>query len=104
MHDDRRREIPTYTKIGFRLTLALLLIISIFLLRNCVQAVRDGASTPAPTVEQMYDQGFEDGRRKALGLAPGTPYEGDNLVLHKAYRRGFRAGWDAGNKEGDRRR
>ncbi len=98
-HDDHSRQLPAYTRIGFRITLALLLVISVLLLRNCVQAVRDGTSTPTPTVEQVYEQGVADGRRKARGLEPETPYDGDNLVLQKAYRRGFRTGWDAGNRE-----
>jgi len=97
------QQLPTYTKVGFRLTLALLLIIGGFLLRNCVQAVRDGTTTARHTVEDVYRQGYEDGRRKATGHEAGPPYTGDNLVLRKAYHRGFRDGWDAaGRKEGAR--
>ncbi len=90
------RELPTYTKIGFRITIVLLLVIGAFLLRNCAKAIHYGTTTPEQTVEAMFERGYEDGRRKAAGQEAPPPYEGDNLILKKAYRRGFRAGWDAG--------
>jgi hypothetical protein len=85
--------IPLYTKIGSRITTILLLLLSFMILKNCIGSVRYGITTSQEEINRYYDQGYMHGSRQH---AEGDPDDAvnDNPLLKKAYRRGFRAGWD----------
>lgn len=91
----KETDIPLYTKIGFRVTAVVLLIIAFFLIRDCSSAIYYGTVTPQATIRQAYELGERQGKMKALDNKPTSPYPEKNPILRKAYQKGFRAGWDA---------
>ena len=92
---EKKTEIPLYTKIGIRITGVLLVVITIFLIRNCTSSVYFGATTPEVTISEAYEKGVADGRAQASGKLVQPAFREDNPVLKNAYQKGFRAGWDA---------
>ena len=91
----KKSEIPLYTKIGFRVTAVLMLLIGLFLIRNCTSSVYYGTATPPAAVQEAYELGLRHGKAQAAGDMPATPYDEKNPMLKKAYQKGFRTGWDA---------
>lgn len=87
------RPIPLYTKIGGRITIILLLLLSFMLLKNCIGSIRYGTTTSQEEINQYYNKGFLDGsiQDDDEGIEEVT---NENPLLKKAYRRGFRVGWD----------
>ncbi|MCK5341499.1 MAG: hypothetical protein KAJ60_10510 [Desulfobulbaceae bacterium] len=49
-----KKEIPLYTKIGFRVTVVVLLVLTIFLVQRCVDSVRYGTGTVEMEVLEQY--------------------------------------------------
>lgn len=94
---ERKTEIPLYTKVGIRVTAVLMLVISIFLIRNCTTSVYFGATTPEVNISEAYEKGVADGRAEASGMQV-QPFEEENPALKKAYQKGFRTGWDEARK------
>ena len=90
-----QKEIPLYTKIGARLTIILILILTVIILKNCVSAFLYGTSTKEEDIKQYYEIGYRDGTQQAKGAHPQKTSEIKNSLLKKAYRQGFRDGWDA---------
>jgi hypothetical protein len=94
------RPIPLYTKIGGRITIVLLLLLGFMLLRNCMGSVYYGTTTNQEEIQRYYDRGYMQGRRQAPDEQESDVTAAtDNPLLRKAYRRGFRAGWDAVQQE-----
>lgn len=91
---DYHAEIPRYTKIGIRVTAALMLLIAAFLIKNCATSIYYGSTTPEQAIETVYNKGIEDGMRQGSGGARST-WHSDNPILKKDYQKGFRKGWDA---------
>jgi len=90
-----KKAIPTYTKVGIRVTVILMLLLTFFLLKNCSQSIFYGITTDSKTIDAIYHKGFTEGKDKATNTGNPSPYEGDNLALKKAYQKGFREGWDS---------
>jgi hypothetical protein len=90
------RPIPLYTKIGGRITILLLLLLGFMLLRNCVASIYYGTTTNQEEIQRYYERGYAQGNRQTPDeQTPDATAATDNPLLRKAYRRGFRAGWDA---------
>lgn len=94
-------KIPLYTRLGAKATAILMLILALMILKNCVESFFYGATTDSKTVEYYYELGFTAGEKKALEGERNKIEElrHDNLLLKKAYRRGFRDGWDSGRQK-----
>ena len=93
-----KKEIPLYTKIGFRVTVVILLVLTIFLVQRCVDSVRYGTGTAEMEVLEQYQRGYAAGiRQGGMGL-PEESVEFENPLLKKAYLRGFREGWDSARR------
>jgi hypothetical protein len=86
--------IPLYTKIGGRLTLILIILLSFMLLRNCVRSVQYGSITTQEEIKHSYDMGYKDGKNQVSKQSIDES-EQENPVLKKAYRQGYREGWDS---------
>lgn len=87
-------QIPLYTKVGFRATIILLLLIGFMIVRNCAGAVASRA-TDAQQQKDFYAQGFAVGEKQGQGEEVAVQKKFANPLLKKVYFKGFRAGWDA---------
>lgn len=90
----RNSPIPLYTKIGGRLTIILIILLSFMLLKNCVRSVKYGSTTQQDEIRQYYDMGYKDGKNQ-ISKQTVEESEQNNPVLTKAYRQGYRDGWDS---------
>lgn len=86
-------QIPLYTKVGFRATIILLLLIGFMIVRNCAGAVASRA-TDRQQQKELYNQGFAVGEKQGQGEAVNVEKKFANPLLKKVYFKGFRAGWD----------
>ena len=92
------KQIPLYTKVGFRLTVLMALFLAVMILKNCATAIHYGVTTDEQTIRQYYHAGYGEGVRQAR-LATTTHQKReepaiDNPLIRKAKSRGFRDGWD----------
>lgn len=95
----KKTDIPLYTKVGFRVTAVLMLVIAFFLIRNCSSSVYYGSVTPQSAIQEAYELGTRQGKTQASGNMPPRPYAEKNPILRKAYQKGFRAGWDTARND-----
>jgi hypothetical protein len=92
-------QIPLYTKIGIRVTTVLMVILAFMLLKNCIGSIRYGTTTSQEEIQRFYDKGYRNGTEQAAEPTDRREPELDNPLLIKAYRQGFRAGWDASRRQ-----
>ena len=90
--------IPLYTKIGIRVTIVLMVILAFMLLKNCIGSIHYGTTTSQEEIQRYYDMGYKDGTEQAPEPTVRDEPVLDNPLLKKAYRRGFRAAWDANRR------
>lgn len=92
-----QKDIPTYTKVGIRITTVLILLLALMITRNCVRSINYGTTTSDNEIQRYFHLGFEAGSRGGLETNATELKEPDqdNPLLKKAYQRGFRAGRDA---------
>lgn len=87
-------KLPLHTRLGTYATVVIVVLVSLLLLRNCVNAFYYGAVTNDKDLTNYYESGFEDGS-KLIGNMVGQPEESiTNPLLLKEYRKGFREGRD----------
>jgi len=77
-------------------TIVLMIILAFMLLKNCIGSIHYGTTTSQDEIQRYYDKGYEDGTEQAAEPTDREDPDLDNPLLKKAYRQGFRAGWDAG--------
>jgi hypothetical protein len=84
-----KNEIPLYTKIGTQVTTLIIIILSFFLIKNCVGSFIYGPKTSQQELDHYYQLGYE----KGTGKSEKNP-QIDNPLLLKTYRKGYRDGRD----------
>jgi hypothetical protein len=99
MPETQKPEIPPHTKWGIRISGIIILLITIMIIRNCIGSFMYGIGTDQETQKQFYDLGYSHGMQKAQGLDKQPEPETENLLLRKMYRKGFRDGWDGGQRD-----
>lgn len=82
--------LPTHTRLGTYITMALLLLFFIFMLRNCASALYYGAITNDLDISRSYQSGFADGQEQSEHLKGQPKKHIANPLLLKMYRKGFR--------------
>jgi len=94
----RDNRIPLYTKIGIRVTIVLMVILAFMLLKNCIESIHFGTTTSQDEIQRYYNMGYKDGTERAIEPIDRAEPDLDNPLLKKAYRQGFRAGWDTSQR------
>ena len=90
-NDDK---LPLHTRLGAFGTIAILIVLTFFLLRNGVRALYYGSTTSNIELSQYYDTGLSDGMQKHLAKFMDENQSSKNPLLIKAYLKGFRHGRD----------
>lgn len=89
---------PLHTRFGLRLLQVLLIIFALLLLKRCVDIYHDNKLIQEQTRIEYYEKGFISGFKKAQGLPENAEAKFRKYALKKAYRNGYRQGWDKGRK------
>lgn len=92
---EEKPKIPPHTKWGIRITVIIILLITLTVFKNCIGSFRYGISTKQEQQKIYYELGYSHGREKAQGLEQISEPKTENLLLRKLYRKGFRDGWDS---------
>jgi len=94
----KENKIPFHFRFGLRLLQVLIIIVALLLVKRCVNLYYDNKFTDQRTKIEYFDKGFANGMNKARGM-PETPEpQFKNYTFKKAYRDGFRRGWDKGRE------
>ena len=75
---EKDEKIPFHTRFGLRLLQVLLVIFSLLLVKRCVDIYQDNRLTDAQLKIEYFDKGY---------------------AMKKAYRDGYRQGWDKAYEE-----
>lgn len=89
---------PLHTRFGLRLLQVLLIIFALLLLKRCVDIYHDNKLIQEQTRIEYYEKGFISGFKKAQGLPENAEAKFRKYALKKAYRNGYRQGWDKGRE------
>jgi hypothetical protein len=94
-----KSKIPPHTKWGIRITVIIILLLTVTVIKNCIGSFKYGVSTKQEQQRSYYELGYSHGRQKAKSLKQIPEPETENLLLRKLYRKGFRDGWDSVQSE-----
>ncbi|MDH3777141.1 MAG: hypothetical protein OER59_08790 [Desulfobulbaceae bacterium] len=90
---------PLHTRFGLRLLQVLLIVFCLLLIKRCVTIYHDNKETNDQIKIEFFDKGYVSGMKKAKGLPAEPETQFKNYALKKAYRDGYRQGWDMGREE-----
>jgi hypothetical protein len=92
----KEEKVPFHTRLGLRLLQLLLVIFALLLIRRCVVIYHDNKLTGEQIKVEYFEKGYHNGLKKAQKLPENQQPQFKNYILKKAYRDGYRKGWDAG--------
>ena len=87
--------IPFHTRFGLRLLQLLLIVFALLLTKRCVEIYHNNKLTSEQLKIEYFAKGYASGSKKARGLTENEEPEFTNYSLKKAYRDGYRKGWDS---------
>ncbi|MFC1843532.1 hypothetical protein ACFLZ5_01930 [Thermodesulfobacteriota bacterium] len=90
---------PLHTRFGLRLLQVLLIVLSMFLVKRCVDIYHENKITDQQIKIEYFEKGFASGKKKSMGISEDPEPQFKNYALKKAYRDGYRQGWDTGREE-----
>ena len=98
--DKNKENIPWHTRFGLRFLQLLLIVFSLLLVKRCVVLYQENKIQNEQLRIEYFDKGFASGMKKARGKQEDPEPLFNNYALKKAYRDGYRQGWDKGKKDG----
>ncbi len=93
------KKVSWHTRFGLRFLQVLLIIFSLLLVKRCVVLYQDNKFGDEQTRIEYFDKGFASGLKKARGKQEDPEPFFENYTLEKAYRDGYRQGWDKGRSD-----
>ena len=97
--DKKKVNISWHTRLGLRFLQVLLIVFCLVLVKRCVVLYQENRNQNEQLRIEYFDKGFASGLNKARGMPEAPEPSFDNYALKKAYRDGYRQGWDAGRSE-----
>ena len=98
----KEKKIPFHRHFGLRLLQVLIIILCMVLVKRCVDLYHENKTTDEQIKIEYFEKGFTSGKNKSMGLPVGPEPQFKNYALKKAYRDGYRQGWDTGRKKEQR--
>lgn len=89
-------KIPFHTRLGLRLLQVLLIVLALLLVKRCVNIYHDNKLSNEQLNLEYFDKGLVNGMNKAQGGNAAPEPQFSSYALKKAYRDGYRQGWDKG--------
>jgi len=93
--EQKEKEIPFHARFGLRMLQVLLIVLSMVLVKRCVDLYHENKSTDPQMKIEYFEKGFASGMKKSKGLPEDPEPQFKNYALKKAYRDGYRQGWDS---------
>jgi hypothetical protein len=90
---------PFHTRFGLRLLQILLIVFALLLIKRCVAIYHDNKLTGEEIKLEYFEKGYASGMNKAMNLPDKPVPQFKNYGLKKAYRDGYRQGWDMGREK-----
>ena len=94
--EQKEEKISFHRRFGLRLLQALIIVLALVLVKRCVDIYHDNKITDQQIKIEYFEKGFADGMKKSMGLPEDPEPQFKNYALKKAYRDGYRKGWDTG--------
>jgi hypothetical protein len=92
----KEEKIPFHRHFGLRLLQVLLIVLCMILVKRCVDVYYENKTIDQQMKIEYFEKGFANGMNKSLGLQVNQEPQFKNYTLKKAYRDGYRQGWDTG--------
>jgi hypothetical protein len=96
--DTSENKIPVHTRLGLRLLQILLVVLALMLVKRCVYLYLDNRMTDQRIQTEYFEKGFANGLNRSRGMVKKPDPQFKNYALEKAYRDGYRQGWDKGRE------
>ena len=96
--EQKERKVPFHTRFGLRLLQVLLIVLALLLVKRCINIYHDNRHSDEQVKIEYFEKGFNSGFKKAQGLENNAEPQFRNYALKKAYRDGYRQGWDKGRE------
>jgi len=96
--EQKEEKIPFHRRFGLRLLQVLLIVFALVLVKRCVDIYQDNKLTDEQIKIEYFEKGYASGIKKAQGLPEQPEPQFKNYALKKAYRDGYRQGWDKGKE------
>ena len=92
--EQKEEKIPFHRHFGLRLLQVMLIVLSMLLVKRCVNIYHENKITDQQIKIEYFEKGFDSGTKKSMGLPQNPEPQFKNYALKKAYRDGYRQGWD----------
>ena len=97
--EQKDKKIPFHTYFGLRFLQVLLIVLCLVLVKRCVDLYHENKITDQQIQMEYFEKGFASGMKKSKGLPIDPEPQFKNYTLNKAYRDGYRQGWDTVRKK-----
>jgi hypothetical protein len=97
--EQKEKKIPFHRRFGLRLLQILIIVLCMLLVKRCVDLYHENKSTDEQIKIEFFEKGFDNGMKKSMGLSRDPEPQFKNYSLKKAYRDGYRQGWDTGREK-----
>ena len=97
--EQKEEKIPFHRHFGLRLLQVMLIVLSIVLVKRCVNIYHENKITDQQIKIEYFEKGFASGRKKSMGLPQDPEPQFKNYALKKAYWDGYRQGWDTARED-----
>jgi hypothetical protein len=95
----KEKTLSFHTHFGLRLLQVLLIILCMVLVKRCVDIYHDNKITDQQIEIEYFEKGYASGMKKSKGLSQDPEPQFKKYALEKAYRDGYRQGWDSIRKK-----
>ena len=96
---ENKEKIPFHRHFGLRLLQILIIVLCLVLVKRCVAIYHENKTTDEQNKIEFFEKGFDSGMKKSMGLPQNPEPQFKNYALKKAYRDGYRQGWDTGREK-----
>lgn len=95
----KENKLPFHTHFGLRLLQVLLIVLCMMLVKRCVDIYYANRDIDERIKVEYFEKGFANGTKRSMGLPRDPEPQFRKYAFKKAYRDGYRQGWDSGRKQ-----
>ena len=96
--EQKEKNLPFHTHFGLRLLQVLIIVLCLVLVTRCIGIYFDNRAVDEQVKVEYFERGYANGMKKSIGLQTDPEPQFKNYTQKKAYRDGYRQGWDSARK------